>query len=211
MTGLKRFRQMGGKTVGTDDASQIKERRRVAKSDFVRFATYPVTGSSVVYDLINSPTFGHGLAGNLHGAADVALVGAVGILNWVYGSKLASSSVHADGKYYGSTLWEPGTSKGRSMDYGAYGSFSSGSIMLVWASALKGLEFDSVGGVLNTSSMLIRAGGNIGQTAGVWTERLNPRFIDKHQKGYAGFDWAITTAQSLAVIGSAAAPVILML
>jgi hypothetical protein len=215
MTGLKRFRQMGVLKAGTDTASQFKDRRRSAKSDFIRFATYPVTGSSVFYDLVNGQTFlggAHGLAANLHGAADIALLGAVGVLNWVYGSKLAGASVRADGKYYATTLWEPGLAKGRAMDYGAYGSFSSGSILLVGATILRNqVDFNSVGATLNTTSMLVRAAGNIGQTGGVWTERLNPRFIEKHQKGYAAFDWAITTAQSTAVIGSAAAPVILAL
>jgi hypothetical protein len=84
--------------------------------------------------------------------------------------------------------------------------------MLVWTAFLRDqVDFGTVGGTLNSTSMLVRAAGNIGQTGGVWTERNGPRFIEKHQKGYAAFDWLITTAQSTAVIGSAAAPVVLSL
>jgi hypothetical protein len=212
-TGLKRFQQM--LATGTDSASQFTERRRSAKSDFIRFATYPVTGSWAYFDLVNGHTFlgdAHGLAANLHGAADIGLIGAAGVLNLVYGRKLAGASVHSDGKYYSTTLWERGLTEGRAMDYGAYGSFSSGSILLVGTSILRNqIDFSSPGGILNTTSMVVRAIGNIGQTGGVWTERLNARFIDKHEKGYAAFDWAITTAGAVAVIGSAGAPVVLAL
>jgi len=215
MTGLKRYGQMRTPKPGEDEPNPLTDRRRAAKSDFIRFATYPVTSSATYYDLVNGHTFlgdAHGLAANLHGAADIALLGAFSVLNWVYGTKLRDASVHADGKYYSSTLWEPGLWRGRSMDYGAYGGFSAGSIMFVSATILRNqIDFGSVGATLNTTSGLVRAIGNVGQTAGTWTERLNDRFISKHQKGYAAFDWVITTAQSLAVIGSAGVPVYLAL
>jgi hypothetical protein len=213
MTSIKRGRTFFDKPAGDDATSQLNERRRTLKSDLIRFVTYPVTGSSIVYDLLTHPTFGSGAAGTVRGLADSAFAGAVVVIGWVYGSKLFSGRVGSDGVYRASLRWEPTKGMSRSLDYAAYPLFTFGSAL--------NLDYASKEGLLHwdgpSISAGIRAGSNGGQTLGVISERIakniskgndpsrfdaSARWLQNSKRLYPAYDWVVTTAGSLAVIAN---------
>jgi hypothetical protein len=187
------------------EMSQRLDRRRTVTSDFIRLTTYPVTASSMIWDLINMPTFGNGAAGALRGIADLTLLTGVGLGTYVYGSKLRSARLDADGRYYATPLWEPGKMKGRIMDYGAYGLIGAGSTSLWFSVLAQGqLRWSDLGTALGSLSLTGRAGFGWIQMGVAQTERHGPRWIENHPKLFAASDALVTWAQSGAVVGSAA-------